>query len=209
MKKLFLILGTIMSMMSITSCDDSSIAEKMNGTWHGILTSKTEEGNNVKNDETITYTKTTDDGGDFYSVWKAEEETTMDDGSVITVKYTASIKGYWNILVGDLVMQYSLGTLSVTADEETLRDIAKNTIDNDDEMVFASERDYHQAIAAIAQEIRGECEKAAHKELYSFFEESNKTTKENDYTYPDVKVTDTELIYKTEDAGMVSYKRVK
>lgn len=90
-----------------------------------------------------------------------------------------------------------------------MRDIAKNTIDNDDEMVFANERDYHQAIAAVAQEIRGECEKSVHKELYSFYEDSNKKSKENDCSYPDVKVTDTDLTYMTEDVGVVSYKRVK
>ena len=76
-------------------------------------------------------------------------------------------------------------------------------------MVFANERDYHQAIAAVAQEIRGECEKSVHKELYSFYEDSNKKSKENDCSYPDVKVTDTDMTYMTEDAGVVSYKRVK
>jgi hypothetical protein len=165
----------------LTSCKDTKLTKDAIGKWKSEL--KTEDG------KENTYYLLGENG--------QLEETTFyyqhytEDGVNVTVKFKSTIKGTWEVLLGDLDFSYDLSSLKV------------KYIDMDFPDFSAFERELADAlISGFAQDLIKDEESELYDNLYGHYQEYREST------YSDIKINGNVMTVTTED-GKIKWRKVK
>ena len=172
-----------LTIFSLSSCDDSRLAEAADGTWESSFKVKDEYGTptachqiyefeHIKSDYT--------DGGNFteYRTMQCQEQ---EEGITATYTVKYQVEGEWEIIINDLYLTYDLQSLEVSVE-----DLKCNS--------FFADIDY------LTEEIR----KNAYKSLYDDCEAFN----DEDGCYPNLEVDDKTMSFETSDVGRIEFTRI-
>ena len=141
-----------------------------------------------------------DDNGTFTELLEGKMHIDDTDGSM-TCKYHSRIEGRYEVLAGDLYLYYNMSTLAVDVDENDI-DIAFDHALDQLEYEAASV----EYITSTLRSPKEEMAKEAKKEIYRTLFHQYKQTDE-DVGFLDLKVSDTEMSFDTEDMGRFTFHR--
>lgn len=198
MRKFVCLLACGWGILGLSSCQDTQLAEQLDGTWHTSFTQKDEDGIPYTEEEDVKFIymkSNAKDGGKFkekVTIGTATEYYTVNE----SYKIVCTISGEWEIIGGDLYMGYDLSSLDVKVKD------------------LNCELSWNAALGASilgidynnirAEEIR----KDTYREMYEYYKDSNK---ENDleYCFLDLSIEDSIMSYSTADLGRLKWRRVE
>lgn len=182
----------------LSSCQDAQLAEQLDGIWHTSYTLKDEDGISYPEEQDVKFThmkSNVKDGGRFKEKVASEIKTEEYDMNV-SCKLVCTISGGWEIIGGDLYMEYDLSSMDVEVKD-------MNCELSWDAFVGGSVLgiDYNNI---IAEEIR----KNTYREMYKTYRNSNE---ENDKgcCFLDLSIEGNTMSYTTSDLGRLEWMRVK
>ena len=115
MRKFVCLLACGWGILGLSSCQDTQLAEQLDGTWHTSFTQKDEDGIPYTEEEDVKFIymkSNAKDGGKFkekVTIGTATEYYTVNE----SYKIVCTISGEWEIIGGDLYMGYDLSSLDV------------------------------------------------------------------------------------------------
>ena len=171
------------------SCDDTKLAQQLEGAWTGGYNMSYDDGSKERVTETLLFSyneNSDDDNGTFTELLEGKMHIDDTDGSM-TCKYHSRIEGRYEVLAGDLYLYYNMSTLAVDVDENDI-DIAFDHALDQLEYEAASV----EYITSTLRSPKEEMAKEAKKEIYRTLFHQYKQTDE-DVGFLDLKVSDTDL----------------
>lgn len=194
-----LILISCLAFMS--SCNDISLAEKLDGTWKGSVTiSYDDQSKEVQEvyQKFKYFEDNIDNDGNIVEVRDCQVKDVDLDGMTMDVKYRTYISGTWEVLNGDLYIKYDVSTLKVK-------------ISPDD--VELHENNALVGLALLAGMLGGntpydivnDLQKDLYKDLFHQYQES--VDDDGEITYPNLKVEDNNASYDASDIGTLHLVR--
>lgn len=198
MQKCIYLLVCGWTMLYFSSCQDAKLAEQLDGAWHTSYTLKDEDGLSYPEEQDVKFThikSNIKDGGRFKEKVTMEMQT-EEYGMNVSCKFICTISGEWEIIRGDLYMEYDLPSMNVEIkdmDCELPWIVA---------LGFSELEIDHNKI--MAEEVR----KNAYREMYETYRRSNK---ENDMgcCFLDLSIEGDTMSYSTSDLGRLEWVRIK
>ena len=197
MRRFVYMLGYGLAVLCFSSCQDAKLAEQLGGTWHTSFALKDEDGMPYTEEQDVKFVhirSNVKDGGRFKEKVTTEikfEEYTMN----VSCKQVCTISGEWEIIGGDLYMEYDLSSLDVEVEDVNRELLWDDVLDS----VFGIDYDN-----MLAEEIR----KNAYRELYEFYSGSHKENDKGDCCL-DLSIEDNTMSYSTSDLGRVEWIRIE
>ena len=190
-----------------TSCNDSELAKKLDGSWEGSYTISSADGSKEKVQSIYSFNydeSRKDDDGTFVAmlIGHRNEADPGFDGT-ITFEYQSQIEGRWEVLMGTLYLYYDMNSLEVSVDPDKI----KVKFDNDmDQLDYINGYiDYFSTTLRTPME---DLAKEAKKDVYeSLFIQYNQH--DDDEGYPDLEVSDNEMSFETQDLGRMVFHRIE
>lgn len=200
MKKLILLAALPIVFIS---CNDTKLAQQLDGSWQGGYSVSYDDGSKEYINETLEFSYNgdrEDDNGTFTELLEGKMHLTDTDGSM-ACNYRSRIEGQYEVLAGDLYLYYNVSTLTVDVDENDI-DIAFDHALDQLEYEAASV----EYITSTLRSPKEEMAKEAKKEIYRTLFHQYKQTDEG-VGFLDLKVSDTEMSFDTEDMGRFTFHR--
>ena len=202
---LVLITGFILS-----SCEDAKLAKVIDGKWETNITLKDEYGTPYTQRQIYYFRYKDSDDKEGGTVTEQTITSMTEEVDDIEVSYTATstIKGEWEVILGDLYFTYNLSTLDVD-----ITNVDYQVSENAD---LSTRMDYAEAaigMALLGQELidkdalAEEIRKNAYQSFYESYELDNNDGEGS--CYEDLKVAENAMSFKTADMGQMELKRVK
>ena len=185
------------------SCKDGEMAKQLDGVWERRYNMSYDDGSKERVTETLLFSyneNCDDDNGTFTELLEGKMHLTDTDGSM-ACNYRSRIEGRYEVLAGDLYLYYNVSTLTVDVDENDI-DIAFDHALDQLEYEAASV----EYITSTLRSPKEEMAKEAKKEIYRTLFHQYKQTDE-DVGFLDLKVSDTEMSFDTEDMGRFTFHR--
>ena len=195
--KLKIISAAIICCLAFVSCNDSDLAKQMDGTW--LASYKTDEdGTRQKVKQTMTFQYDAEDeenDGTFVEEISGVLNETDPKAGTVQCKYRSRIEGTWIISFGDLCLEYDVRTLKVEVDS---KDVKVNPTDLKAQMGMA-------AINMLGMDIT----KSLANEIRNNLRENLAEHYEDEAPYGNLKVSDTEMSFESDDLGRITFHRIK
>ena len=185
------------------SCDDTKLAQQLEGAWTGGYNMSYDDGSKERVTETLLFSyneNSDDDNGTFTELLEGKMHIDDTDGSM-TCKYHSRIEGRYEVLAGDLYLYYNMSTLAVDVDENDIDISFDHALDQ-----LEYEAASVEYITSTLRSPKEEMAKEAKKEIYRTLFHQYKQTDE-DVGFLDLKVSDTEMSFDTEDMGRFTFHR--
>lgn len=198
-KKAFL-LYILVVLLILSSCSDFSLSSKIIGTWE---TEYVQTDNGVK-ETAIQCNQFKEDEEDATGGPMTEtllvEGVLNSSGYNVKYSYKATIKGHWDIVDGDLYLDYYTNTLQfqMNNNDVNVDYLNLNTAIETLNEVFS----FQNPKADIVEELR----EGIYSELKSSFQDQH-IRKETPYL--DLNIVDGSMSFETEDMGTVTFKKIE
>ena len=186
-----------------TSCNDTKLAQQLDGIWTGGYNVSYDDGSKEHIKETLKFSfneNSDNDNGTFTEVLEGKMHISDDDGTM-TCNYRSRIEGRYEVLAGDLYLYYNMSTLAVDVDENDIDISFDHALDQ-----LEYEAASVEYITSTLRSPKEEMAKEAKKEIYRTLFHQYKQTDE-DVGFLDLKVSDTEMSFDTEDMGRFTFHR--
>lgn len=172
-----------LAIFSLSSCDDSRLAEAADGTWEGSFKVKDEYGNPFMQHLTYEFEhiKSGDTDGGRFTEYCTMQRKEQESGITVTYTVKCQVEGEWEIFINDLYLTYDLQSIEVTVED----------------LECSS---FFVGINYLTEEIR----KNAYKMMYDEYEALNN----EEGCYANFEVDDNTLSFDTSDLGRMEFSRV-
>lgn len=198
-------LPCLLTMLTMSSCDDNKLAKQLNGTWQCKATlsnAETSEGEGIEKQTVYQQFKyvesNTEDGGTMKEYRDAEVKEVDLDDMTMDASYRVYVEGKWEIIAGDLYIYYNVSSLKLGLDADDI------TLHDDDGTVRLSSYAYilgKTTVDGLVEEMRQEL----YKEMKSQYCED--AAKADSAPYQDLKVSADAMSYKTSDLGTMHFTK--
>lgn len=203
-KKVTAIAWSLLCCLVLTSCNDEKLARQMEGTWKGSYSANYGDGNErVVQTMTFHYDEESiEDDGTFVEELSGTIRTTdLDEvDGTLTCRYRFRITGRWSVDIGDLNLTYNLNDCEI--------EIKKSDVN-----LHLNNFEDHLAMKAYEREtgydLLNDIVKEARKEVYDELRQQYQQHNAEDGTFANLKVTDNELSFETNDLGRMTFRRVR
>ena len=192
--------------LSLVSCTDADLARQADGLWYVKLNVKDEYGIPHTEEQYLrfNYVESDDkDGGTLTETVLMHLSEDVDDYTV-TYDVRSEIKGEWEVLLGDLYVNYDLYSLNVEisnidySPSKTANILAQiNALGDIWDMELNRE--------SIKEEIR----KEAYKMLRSEYQKNSSDVEDDGPYYPDLQIEEDVMTFTTSDVKTIHLKRIK
>ena len=128
-----------------TSCNDTKLAQQLDGIWTGGYNVSYDDGSKEHIKEILKFSfndNSDNDNGTFTEVLEGKMHISDDDGTM-TCNYRSRIEGRYEVLTGDLYLYYNMSTLAVDVDEN---DIDLNVVMLTGSMTAKEKREVYEVI---------------------------------------------------------------
>ncbi len=202
-KTLIFYLAIIMT-FCLVSCQDNSLAQSMDGTWKGYITTHYDDQSKEKEDIYIqfNYIENSDKvGGTYIEVGNCYAKDIDLDDTKLDVHYTTYIEGEWEVLAG---------TLSMTPDVSTLKvNVNPNDVKQNYQSVSAVLDNFADIMDIFGESTR-ELVSYIQKHLYTnlFHEYKREENDAEDEFFDDLEVDESNISFTTGDVGKTTLKKV-
>ena len=172
-----------LAIFSLSSCDDSRLAEAADGTWEGSFKMKDEYGTPFMQHLTYEFEhiKSGDTDGGRFTEYRTMQRKEQESGITVTYTLKYQVEGEWEIFINDLYLTYDLQSIEVTVED----------------LKCSS---FFVGINYLTEEIR----KNAYKMIYDDCEAVNN----GEGCYANFEVDDNTLSFDTSDLGRMEFSRV-
>lgn len=191
----------------LTSCDDAELARSVNGFWYIELQIKDEYGNPFTEHQYLrfNYVDSEDkDGGDFQETvaWNMTEDI---DGYKVAYDVKSTIKGDWEVLFGDLYMNYNLYSLEIK-----VTNLKISLSDDVDFMTQWESLDDVMYLNMNKRYLEKEARKEAYRMLRRQYEEDNSSGSNGlGSCYSNLRIEGDEMTFTASDIENMKWKRIR
>lgn len=193
-------------LLIFTSCNDSELAKKLDGSWEGSYTISSADGSKEKVQMLYSFNydeSREDDNGTFVEmlIGHRNDSDPGFDGT-LTIEYQSQIKGRWEVIMGSLYLYYDMNSLEVSVDPDDI----KVKFDNDlDQLHYINEyMDYFSSTLRTPKEdLAKEAKKDEYESLFIFYNQHDE-----DECYSDLEISDTEMSFKAQDIDCMIFHRI-
>ena len=187
--------------LSVSSCNDSDLADALEGIWLSDEI-ETAEGDGAKFLQQTYYefAKTDDavDGGKFFE--EVSGTFTMEDeGLVMSGTVISRISGTWEVLMGDLCLTYDMSSLTVD-----VADVDASLADDADEVSQLAFMDAHASGEFDKANLKEEMQNMVYEDLKSQYQADN----DEGNSFSNLKVENGMMSFKTGDIGVMTFRKM-
>lgn len=183
-----------------SACGDADLARSADGLWHTRLNMKDEYGIPYTVDQylRLRFEESDEkDGGTFKETMQAHRSE-EEEGCKVTYDVHTSIKGDWEVILGDLYMTYDLYSLDVSIENIEFAPAESSNILS--QMDFMGE-DYWN-LNLNKESIREEMRKTAYRQIMADYRQHNEESENEGGCYFDLQVEEDRLTFKASDINM-------
>lgn len=186
-------------MVMMSSCQDGRIAKQADGCWHYGLTTTFDDGSKTETDIYLLLAKFEDiDGGRFMESTVSSAMYYDYEGNAYNVPYRTNIRGWWEIVAGDMHLEYEIETLKVAAYQDDIKmDLG------DDPFVQAYVSQMYSGFEGALDILYSRVAESFNKEMYTEMFHLYSLDNECDYPYSNVEVAGSTLSFESIDFGRV------
>lgn len=190
--------------LAFVSCNDDKLARQMEGTWKTSYSENYGDGSErVVQTMTFHYDEDSmeDDGTFVEELSGTITDSNLEDvDGTLTCRYRFRITGRWSVNMGDLDLTYDLNKCEVKINRS---DVNLHLRHFDDYMAmdeYKRETGY-DPLDDVVREAR----KNIYEELHQQYQQHNA----EDGSFANLKVTDNQLSFETNDLGRMTFRRVR
>lgn len=184
----------------LSACGDADLARSADGLWYTRLNMKDEYGIPYTVDQylRLRFEESDEkDGGIFKETMQAHRSE-EEEGCKVTYDVHTSIKGDWEVILGDLYMTYDLYSLDVSIENIEFAPAESSNILS--QMDFMGE-DYWN-LNLNKESIREEMRKTAYRQIIADYRQHNEESENEGGCYFDLQVEGDRLTFKASDINM-------
>lgn len=171
---------------------DNKLAKALNGTWQTELESEDEDGMPIRQQLVMRFKyveNSLTDGGTFTET-NHFTQYVEEDGIAVNYMMSNRIFGVWEVVLGDLYLEYDLSTLEVS-------------IDNVDIRMEGFDYEMQALVDGYEDKIKKELYTESYQNLYAEYEFENET----ESFLENLEVTSQTLSFISNDAGLVTFTK--
>lgn len=195
---------SVLFLLLATSCNDVKLAQALDGRWEAKYVQSYSDGEKDTIEQIMTFIYDEDESdydGVFCEELYCKTNELDDDDYTYSFSYRSTVTGTYEVLAGDLYLDYDLSSLEITLDAKDIN-LKPKGLDAAWNMLGQSFYSYLNNSESIESSLAKELKKEIYKSQFEIYQYNSS----EDVCNPDLTIEENVMSYNTE-SGKIRYKR--